>query len=75
MGSFDSKKWISDIQSKMESVFHNRVRNLVNLAEGAKPIEYKHINKINIDVDGKLDVLESRLEAKGFLHVYGIYIL
>jgi len=72
MASSDSDKWLGAMKSEMESMYTNQVWDLVNLPEGARPIECKWIYKIKPDMDGKSVVYKARLVAKGFRQVHGI---
>ena len=72
MASADSKKWLNVMKSEMESMYENQVWNLVDLPEGARPIECKWIYKIKTDMDGKIVVYKARLVAKGFKQIHGI---
>ena len=55
------------MKSKMQSMYDNRVWNLVEPPEGAKVIGCKWVHKIKHDMTFK-----SRLVAKGFKQIHGI---
>ncbi|KAL0451483.1 UNVERIFIED_CONTAM: hypothetical protein Slati_1126400, partial [Sesamum latifolium] len=59
MASTDSKKWLIAMKSEMESMYDNKVRNLVDFPKGTRPIECKWIYKIKIDMDGKIVVYKA----------------
>ena len=67
MMSLDSKKWLQAMKSEMQSMYDNKVWNLVNPPEGAKVIGCKWVHKIKHDMTFK-----SRLVAKGFKQTHGI---
>ena len=62
----DSVKWLSAMKSEIESMYENRVWNLVDPPEGSKPIECKWIFKKKTDADGNVTVYKAWLVAKGF---------
>ena len=43
----DSAEWLDAINSVIESMYENQVRNLVDPPEGMKPIERKWIYKVD----------------------------
>jgi Reverse transcriptase (RNA-dependent DNA polymerase) len=47
-------------------MYGNQVWNLVDLPEGAHPIENKWVFKRKFNVDGNLTTYKARLVAKGF---------
>src|SRR3954462_14976724 len=53
-------------------MYENKVRTLVDLAEGQKRIENKWIFKKKTDADGNITVYKARLVSKGFRQVQGI---
>ena len=67
MMSPDSEKWLQAMKSEMQSMYDNRVWNLVNPPEGAKVIGCKWVHKIKHDMTFK-----SRLVAKCFKQTHGI---
>jgi hypothetical protein len=71
MGS-DSKKWLGDIKSKIESMHDNQVWNLVNLIDGVRPIGCKWVSKKKTDKDGNVHIYKARLVVKGFKHIHGV---
>ncbi|KAL0462539.1 UNVERIFIED_CONTAM: Retrovirus-related Pol polyprotein from transposon TNT 1-94 [Sesamum latifolium] len=72
MASADSEKWLIAMKYEMESMYDNKVWNLVDLPKGTRPIECKWIYKIKTDMDGKTIVYKARLVAKGFTQIHGI---
>ena len=63
--SIDSGKWQEAINSEMDSMYSNKVCNLVDALEGIVPIGCKWIFKKKIGVDGKVESYKARLVAKG----------
>ena len=63
----DFEKWLQAMKSKMQSMYDNQVRNLVDPPKGAKVIGCKWVHKIKHDMTFK-----SRLVAKGFKQTHGI---
>jgi hypothetical protein len=69
----ESKKWVDAMQSKLESMRENHVWNLLDPPNGMRAIECKWIFKKKIDADGKVHIYKTRLIAKGFLQIKGVY--
>ena len=65
--SIDSGKWQEAMNSVMDSIYSNKVWNLVNVPEGIVPIGCKWIFKKKIGVDGKVETYKARLVAKGIV--------
>ena len=63
----DSEKWLQAMKSEMQSMYDNKVWNLVDPPKGAKVIGCKWVHKIKHDMTFK-----SRLVAKGFKQTHGI---
>ena len=53
-----SKKWLQAMKSEMQSMYDNRVWNLVDPPEGAKVIGCKWVHKIKHDRPSSLDLLQ-----------------
>ena len=68
----DSEKWQEAAKSEMASMSQNQVWSLVDLPNGARPIECKWVFKKKIDVDGNIQMYKARLVAKGFKQIHGI---
>ena len=66
MMNLDYEKWLQAMKSEMQSMYDNKVWNLVDLPEGAKVIGCKWVHKIKHDMTFK-----SRLVAKGFKQTHG----
>ena len=67
MMSPDFENWLKSMKYEMQSMYDNRVWNLVDPLEGAKVIGCKWVHKIKHDMTFK-----SRLVAKGFKQTHGI---
>ncbi|KAL0458696.1 UNVERIFIED_CONTAM: Retrovirus-related Pol polyprotein from transposon TNT 1-94 [Sesamum latifolium] len=61
MASTDSKKWLISMKFEMESMYDNKVWNLVDLPKDTRSMECKWIYKIKIDMDGKIVVYKARI--------------
>ena len=72
MSAPDSDKWLSAMNSEMQSIYDNQVWNLVNLHEGGKTIGCKWVFKKKTDMDGKVHTFKARLVAKGFRQTQGV---
>ena len=72
MAAPSSKEWHKAMQSEMESMYENKVWNLVDPPEGVKPIQCKWIFKRKTDADGNPTIYKARLVAKGFSQVEGV---
>ena len=68
----DSRKWREAMDSEIQSMYTNRVWNLVNIPEGKTPIGCKWIFKKKIGVDGSVETYKARLVAKGYRQRQGI---
>ena len=62
----DADMWVVAMKSEMESMYSNKVWDLVEPPEGVKPIGCKWIFKKKRGVDGKVKTFKARLVAKGF---------
>ena len=56
----------------MESMGSNKVRELVDLPQGIKPIGCKWVYKKKRGLDGKVETFKARLVAKGYTQKDGI---
>ena len=72
MDSPDSKKWLEDMKSEMQSIYDNQVWTLIDPPKGLKTIGYKWVFKKKIDMDGNVHTFKVRLVAKGFKQTHGI---
>ena len=70
--SIDSGKWKEAMNSEMDSMYSNKVWNLVDAPEGIVPIGCKWIFKKKIGVDGKVETYKARLVAKGYHQRQGV---
>ena len=70
--SIDSGKWQEAMNSEMDSMYSNKVWNLVDAPEGIVPIGCKWIFKKKIGVDGKVETYKARLVAKGYRQRQGV---
>ena len=64
--SSDSDKWQEAMESKIDSMYVNQVRSLVDAPEGVNPIGCKWVYKKKIGADGQVETYKVRLVAKGF---------
>ncbi|KAK0574364.1 hypothetical protein LWI29_022539 [Acer saccharum] len=72
MEDVDFRHWQNTMQSKIESMFKNKVWTLVDLPKGIKPIGCKWVYKRKRCMDGKVETFKARLVAKGFTQKEGI---
>ena len=70
--SIDSGKWQKAMNSEIDSMYSNKIWNLVDAPEGIVPIGCKWIFKKKIGVDGKVETYKARLVAKGYRQRQGI---
>ena len=62
----DAEKWIVAMKSEMDSMYSNKVWDLVEPpVDGVKPIGFKWIYKKKRGVDGQVQTYKARLVAKG----------
>ena len=64
--SKDSNKWLSAMESEMDSIYSNQVWTLVDPPEGINPIGCKWVFKKKIGADGRVETYKARLVAKDF---------
>ena len=64
--SRNSDKWLVAMQSKMDSMYTNKVWTLLDALEGVNPIGCKWVYKKKIGVDGQVGTYKARLVAKDF---------
>ena len=62
----DSESWLGAMRSELKSMDENQVWNLVDLPDGARPVECKWVFKKKTDMDGNISIYKARLVAKGF---------
>jgi Reverse transcriptase (RNA-dependent DNA polymerase) len=68
----DSVEWLGAMRSEIQSMYDNQVCNLVDLPEGARPIENKWVFKRKLDVDSNLTTYKAWLVTKGFKQIQEI---
>src|SRR3954468_20991041 len=68
----DSESWFGAMRSEIKSMDENQVWNLVDLPDGARPVECKWVFKKKTDMDGNVSIYKARLVAKGFRQVQGV---
>ena len=59
----DSESWLGAMRSELKSMDENQVWNLVDLPDGARPVECKWVFKKKTDMDGNVSVYKARLVA------------
>lgn len=69
----DSDKWLEAMRSEIQSMYDNKVWNLVVPLDGVKPIANKWVFKRKTHMDDKMTVYKARLVAKGFKQTLGVY--
>ncbi|RVW21514.1 Retrovirus-related Pol polyprotein from transposon TNT 1-94 [Vitis vinifera] len=72
MDDVDREKWQEAMKLEIESMYSNSVWELVDLAEGIKPIDCKWIYKRKREPNGKVETFKARLVAKGFTQKEGV---
>ena len=72
MVSPDSAKWLEAMQSKMGSMYENKVWSLIDLPDDRWVIKNKWIFKRKTDADSSVTIYKSRIVAKGFRQVQGV---
>ncbi|KAJ8504938.1 hypothetical protein OPV22_005824 [Ensete ventricosum] len=70
--SIDSGKWQEAMNSEMDSMYSNKVWNLVDTPEGIVPIDYKWIYKKKIKVDENIETYKARLVTKRYRQRQGV---
>ncbi|KAH9697541.1 hypothetical protein KPL71_023649 [Citrus sinensis] len=68
----DVEFWKKAMNQEMESMYSNKVWELVEAPNGVKPIGCKWIYKRKRRVDGRVETFKARLVAKGFTQKEGI---
>ncbi|KAJ8499784.1 hypothetical protein OPV22_010336 [Ensete ventricosum] len=70
--SINSRKWQEAMNSKMDSMYSNKIWNLVDAPKGIVPIGCKWIFKKKIRVDGKVETYKAKLVAKEYRQRQGL---
>ncbi|KAH9698582.1 hypothetical protein KPL71_024056 [Citrus sinensis] len=68
----DVEFWKKAMNQEMESMYSNKVWELVEAPNGVKPIGCKWIYKRKRGVDGRVETFKARLVAKGFTQKEGV---
>ncbi|MCQ7016867.1 DDE-type integrase/transposase/recombinase, partial [Clostridioides difficile] len=68
----DVRSWQKAMKSELESMYSNKVWELVELPSGLKAIGCKWVYKRKRGSDGKVETFKARLVAKGFTQKEGI---
>ncbi|WJX25049.1 hypothetical protein P8452_14126 [Trifolium repens] len=66
------EKWLEAMKSEMDSMYINKVWNLVEPPVGIPPIGCKWVFKKKTDMDGKVHTYKARLVAKGYKQIHGV---
>ena len=69
----DSDLWKKAMDEEMDSFDKNEAWNLVQLLAGRNDVGRKWLFKKKLNAEGKVDKYKSRLVAKGYSQVEGIY--
>ncbi|KAK9140604.1 hypothetical protein Scep_010285 [Stephania cephalantha] len=72
VSSPEANKWLSAMNSEMQSMYDNQVWNLVDLPKGGKTIGCKWVFKKKTDMDGNVHTYKAWLVAKGFRQTQGV---
>ena len=72
LSSEDKTKWLEAMNSKMDSMYENKVWTLVDAPKGVKPVGCKWVFKRKTDMDGNIITYKARLVAKGYTQRQGI---
>ena len=64
--SKDSDRWLKAMKSKIDSMYINQVRILIDASKGVIPIGCKWIFKKMIRADGQVKTYKARLVVKDF---------
>ena len=62
----DFDKWLEAMNSKIGSMYENKVWTLVDLLDDQRAIENKWIFKKKTDADGNVTIYKTRLVSKGY---------
>src|SRR3954463_8867804 len=68
----ESEKWLEAMKSEIDSMYTNKVWNLVDIPEDRKAVKNKWIFNKKTDTDGNVSVYKARLVAKGFRKIQGV---
>uniref|UniRef100_A0A2N9ILE2 Reverse transcriptase Ty1/copia-type domain-containing protein n=1 Tax=Fagus sylvatica TaxID=28930 RepID=A0A2N9ILE2_FAGSY len=72
INDIDANHWLKAMDSKLGSMYSNKVWELVVAPSGIKPIGCKWIYKRKRGIDGKVEIFKARLVAKVFTQKEGI---
>ena len=68
----DSDKWLEAMRSEIQSMYDNKVWNLVAPLVGVKPIANKWVFKRKTGMDDNMIIYKVRLVAKGFKQILDV---
>nr|GEX63988.1 hypothetical protein [Tanacetum cinerariifolium] len=66
------EKWLVSMNTKMQSMYDNKVWRLIVLSPNAKFVKSKWIFKKKTNMDGKVHIYKARLVTKCFTQTYGV---
>ncbi|GJT50518.1 retrotransposon protein, putative, ty1-copia subclass [Tanacetum coccineum] len=72
MASPEADRWKEAMKSEIQSMYDNKVWNLVDTTPGLNMVGCKWIFKKKTDMDGKVHTYKARLVAKGYTQTYEI---
>ena len=72
MASPEAAKWKEAMESEIQSMYDNKVWDLVDQTPNRKTVGCKWIFKKKIDMDGNVQTFKARLVAKGYTQTQGI---
>jgi hypothetical protein len=73
INDIDYAKWKMEMKEEMDSLVKNKTWDLVELPKDRKVVGCKWVYKLKKGVDGKIERYKSRLVAKGYSQMEGIY--
>ena len=68
----NSDKWMNAMQDELNSMYANKVWDLIDLPPGRKAIGNKWVLKVKTNADGSIERYKARLVAKGFTQEEGV---
>ncbi|XP_030964060.1 uncharacterized protein LOC115985233 [Quercus lobata] len=72
MKDIDAHHWVKAMKSELDSMYSNKVWDLVKAPNGIKPVGCKWVYKRKRGIAGKIETFKAKLAAKGYTQKEGI---
>ena len=72
MNDIDAHHWVQAMKSELDSIYSNKVWDLVKAPNDIKPVGCNWVYKRKRGIDGKVETFKTRLVTKGYTQKEGI---